>query len=367
MSFVIAAGVVMSGCADDGAEVEDPETVETAADVDPGASNDDRTPLDGASFSRKGLVAEGRPVITDLAVFAGRLYATANTDPLHASGAGVRSTEDGETFEDVLDDPASQGFLRLRVIDGTLYMPEGDPEGYDPGHVWTKVDGEDPVRTAVARAVHTFDVARFGDDLLCANGMIGGSGSLCSTHDGGETGWREVESTPYKRLKFMAVQGDRLFVSKRTVQTPIDYLRWDGDVDDHDGQPVDAVPGEANTWRWYVTSEGRLYWSFIADEGHEVRYTDDGETWVEVEDLAGRLTADFAELDGDLYALTEEGLFGSDDGEHFRLVAPAPTALTFGPVYRSGGYNAEATASMTVFEGRLWCGSSTDGHLYVVD
>jgi len=99
----------------------------------------------------------------------------------------------------------------------------------------------------------------------------------------------------------------------------------------------------------------------------EVHYTEDGEIWTEVADLAGQVVSGFAELDGQLYALTHLGLARSGDGESFELVAAAPDDTVFSLVEVEGGYNADATAAITVYGDRLWFGSSNDGHLYVVE
>jgi hypothetical protein len=319
------------------------------------------------SFVRAGSPEGGYRVITDLVVFLDRLYLTTSVSPLGDWGARVFWTPDGSTFTRVLDDSTSQGYLRMRVFDDFLYVPDGDPNGYDPSYVYISSDGDAFVRSTVIGSVHTFDVIKYMDDLLASNGMMSGAGSLCRTPDNGASPWTEVESTSFSRLKFMAIVNGRLLVGKRVIGSPADYVLWNGDVDSTSGVGTDAVPGEANTWRWYTTSRGRLFWSLGASSTLMVMYTDDGETWTQVHDLNGEFVSDLAELDGNLYALGHSGLWGSTDHSTFVLVGAAPGSDTFGPLAVSGGYSAEATASMETFQGSLWAGSSNDGWLYRIE
>jgi hypothetical protein len=322
--------------------------------------------LSDVSFVQLGRPTGGHPVITDLEVFASRLYLTTSINPLGEFGANVHHTTDGATFTQVINDPTSQGFLRLRVIDDVLYIPDGDPNGYDPSYVHVSTNGDDFLVSSIIGSVHTFDVILFMGDLLTSNGMMSGSGSLCRSTDPTTTPWTEVESTPYSRLKYMGQVNGRLFTGKRSIGSPADLVTWAGDVDSNDGTGVDLVTGEAITWRFHSTSSGRLFWSNATTTSHTM-FTDDGETWVTVWDLEGEFVSDFSELDGNLYALSSSGLWGSTDHSSFVFIAAAPSTATFGPIPVAGGYNAEAGASMASYDSHLYCGSSSDGHLYRIE
>jgi hypothetical protein len=355
-----------SGPPDTSSDTE-PDTIpDTEPDTTPDTTPDvpeDAPLLSGVSFVEKG--SPGHPVITDLEVFRDRLYVTTSVNPLGDFGASVFHTTDGATFTRVLDDPSSQGYLRIRAIDDRLYVPDGDPNGYDPSYVYISSNGDDFTRSTVTGSVHTFDVIRYNGDYLTSNGMMSGAGSLCRSPDAGLSPWTEVVSTSFSRLKYMAQAHGRLFAAKRAVGSTADYVTWTSDISAP--TPVDAVSGEAITWRWYATSSGRLFWSLAAGSTLSVMYTDDGETWIQVPTLSGEFVSDFAELDGNLYVLASSGLLGSTDETHFTPIAPSPSPETFGPVAVPGGYNAEACASMTLYGDHLWAGSSNNGHLYRVE
>jgi hypothetical protein len=382
MRLLILALMILTACSDPGGsrdttvEAEPDTTLDTLDDSLPDLADEDIRDveedtgpgplLSGVSFVQLGRPPAGHPVITDLEVFAGRIYLTTSINPLGEFGANVFHTTDGSTFTQVINDPTSQGFLRLRVIDDVLYIPDGDPNGYDPSYVHISTNGDDFLVSSIIGSVHTFDVILYMDDLLTSNGMMSGSGSLCRSTDPTSTPWTEVEATPYSRLKYMGQVNGRLFTGKRSIGSPADLVTWSGDVDTTDGTGVDLTPGEAITWRFHSTPSGRLFWSHATSTSHTM-YTDDGETWTTVWDLEGEFISDFTELDGNLYALSNTGLWGSADHSTFIYIAAAPSSTTFGPIEVPGGYNAEAGASMTTYESSIYCGSSSDGHLYRVE
>lgn len=356
--FVVAALAGLTACA--------PSIDDTADTSELGCTMPGDCPLLAPTQVVKiGEPSDGYDVITDLTVFRDRLFVTSSVNPLGEFGAAVQATADGERFDTVIDDPTSQGFLRLRVIGDALYAPDGDPDGYDPSWVYRSSDGATFERAAVTGSVHTFDVAEYEGELLASNGMISGQGSLCRSEDGTGT-WSEVASTPYSRLKQMVVFDGRLFVAKRVVRGPVDYVVWDGKVSENNGLAVDAVAGEAVTWRWHATSYGRLFWAGGTDRVWTYT-TVDGETWNEVTTLEGEFVSDFAELDGNLYALGHRGIYASSDGETFERILAFEDTERFGPVSSGTGINVEATASMEAWNGALWLGSSQDGGLYRVE
>ncbi|MGI9431628.1 MAG: hypothetical protein ACR2PQ_05410 [Myxococcota bacterium] len=321
--------------------------------------------LRDVSFSRLEQPLGSPATVSDLVSHAGRLYGVANRQPLAGERALLFSTGDGLQFERLISEDASEGLLRIRPIADRLWIPDGDPAGRSSGRVFELSEDGTLREERLQAALHTYDVVQHAGDLLASNGMRGGHGALLKRD--ATKGWSEVATSPSRRLKWLVSHRGVLFASKRPHGSDADYVRWRGSRARGAGEPVDAVPGEAVTFRWHVSQRGRLFWSLLSRAGFEVRVRDDGEHWEEVPELGGLFVSAFAELDGALYALTDAGLYGSLDHERFEPVAAAPGPATFGPVRISATQaNSDATASMTAHAGSLWCGSSTDGHLYRV-
>lgn len=318
-------------------------------------------------FVRVGTPSSQQHVIPDLEVFRGRLYLTTAANPLMHRGASLWSTQDGNTFARLIDQPMSEGFLRVRALGGALFVPEADPPGYEGGRVWISRDGEQFTPTTVPAVVHTYDVANFAGHLLSSNGAADGSGGLFRWSPNEET-WSRIAEAGSRRLQYMVEYRGRLYVSKTLSGAPTDFLVWSDDLATLPQVSKDVVPGEAHTWRWYVSGRNCLFWShWSAEGGHEVRYTDDGESWALVPELSGQFASDFAELDGHLYVLAASGLWGSRDHTHFEQLIQSTGPFPFAPVVEGDRMNVEAMASMTSYRDALWCGSSRDGSLYRVE
>jgi len=316
------------------------------------------------SFVRMGRPSDAHHVVPHLEVFRDRLYLTTSASPLQEPGTALWSTADGTSFALHLEEPGGEGFVRMRAVDGALYAPEADPPGIGPGRVWVSRDGEGFTPEPIPDAVHTYDVARFDGALLSSNGTSDGKGALYRRS--AEGAWSEAATAPARRLQFMAVFRRKLFVSKDLADGPTDYFLW---KDGLAGGPsaVDALPGEQHTFRWYASSRGRLFWSHWSKSGgHQVHVSDDGASWSPVPELADQFASGFAELDGALYAITANGLWGSRDHRRFELLVPSEGRFPFGPSVRDGHMNVEAMASLVSWRGALWCGSSRDGSLYRV-
>lgn len=321
--------------------------------------------LAGVRFVEMSRPQKALPVIGDLAVFRGRLYLATGANPLAALGARVVSTEDGASYRVDLDRPFSQGFLRLRVVRGALRVPDADPEGIAPSWLYASEDGASFVATELARAVHSYDVIEYRGMLLTSNGLEGGKGALLRAPDAGDGPWQVAAVADVKRMRFMVEHGGELLVAKARFGSPADYLRFAGAP----GEPreVDAIPGEANTMRWYVSERGRLFWSLYADGRFQLLWSDGGDRWQPATGLTG-LVSGLAELDGNLYALAPGGLYGSRDQVHFELVAATPGPHVFAPVpLRDEVINADACASLATYAGRLWAGASSGGMLFRVE
>jgi len=324
--------------------------------------------LAGVRFVEMTRPPKALPVIADLAVFRDRLYLATSVNPLGAFGTRVLSTTDGASYRVDLNRPYSQGLLRLRVLRGALYVPDADPQGLVPGRIYSSADGETFAEAVLEGAVHTYDVIEHRGALLASNGMEDGRGALLREPKSPAAPWQLVANVDVARMKFMVEHHGELLVAKGRGGSPVDYLRFAGDPAAAPPRAVDAIPGEASTFRWYVTERGRLFWSLHDEAGFRLLWSDGGDRWQPVAELSGKLVSGLAELDGNLYALTPRGLFGSRDHESFELVAPPPGPDVFAPiVVADDTVNADACASLARFDGHLWAGASRGGRLFRIE
>lgn len=315
-----------------------------------------------ASFEEVAQPRPGYGVVSELAVYQDRLFAVLNAGPLGTPGVAIFESGDGHHWVSTLEIPDSEGILRLRVARGRLFAPEADPPGQQRGRIW-QIGTEAPRAVPIAGVAHTYDLVEFEGLLVTAGGGSDFRGVLHRSDDG--IRWTRAASVPAQRLRLLVSFAKRIFVSKTRGQARSDYLTW------RPGEaplPVDAVPGEAHTWCWYVTSGGQLLWSHSTrGERGQVRSTGDGEQWERVAGLGGQVVWDFAELEGVIFALAERGLFASSGGAPFRRVAAPPTADTFAPVPEGDAASSESSASLVAWRGRLFAGALREGRIYRID
>lgn len=321
--------------------------------------------LGPVAFAAIAQPAPELPVLADLEVFAGRLFVAASRNPVHEPGAAVLSSTNGTSFERVLDVPDSEGFIRVRTIGGRLLVPDLDPPGTAPGRVWISEAGDDFRPTRVLGAVHAYDVIEWGGDVLLSGALAGGRTAALFRYDGDV--WRAVAQTPHIRAKLMVRFGSDILISKWRVGRPVDLLRVSDGVGSPRPVPGDVVPGEAITFRWFVSSRGLLLWSWHDGQSLRCSWSADGTSFTPVPGLDGEFVSDFAEIEGNLYALTGSGLFGSQDHRRFVKLADAPEGSPFDPVPAGESSNADATASLAVFRGALHAGASRNGTLYRIE
>ncbi len=328
----------------------------------PACAEEGGPPLRPLRFVAAAKAPPGHAVVSDMVSFRDRLYLATSANPLQADGARLLSTEDGSSYRTPVDDPHSQGFLRVRVVQGRLFAPDGDPQGLAPGRIWTTEDGVSFRALPVADALHSFDVTHHQDRLLASSGMLGNEAALSELAGGA---WTERASLALTRVTFLVQHRGSLLGAVSESGPAADYVRWTGDVGSRAPRSHDVRPGAANTFRWFASSRGRLFWSVWDAQGLHLLLSDDGEHWTPVPGMERLFVSDLAELDGALYALTSRGLYGSRDHEHFELVAPPPEPEAFRIVRVPGGRaNGNATGSLAVHRGRLWAGSSRGGRLY---
>lgn len=323
-----------------------------------------------ASFVEVGAPAGGYPSITDIVTFNGKMYLATSSNPLGAFGTNVFYTTDGVNYTNVLDDPSSQGYLRIGVIDSKLWIPDGDPNGLDPSFVYISSTGLPGsfTQTQIIGAVHSFEVVKYNNQMYVSNGMNSGVGGLCK-YDGSNT-WNQVYSSSNSvRMKYMATINGKLIVANRNSAGDIDGFVWSGDPQTNSPVLINPLPGATNTFRMFVSSTGKLFWSISAGSTKGVLMTTDGVNWQAASTLDGIIVSDFAELNGKLYALATNGLWESSDYFTFTNIAapPATDPNAFIPAVAGPGVNPDAPASMEPYNGYLWCGSSRNGKVYQVD
>ena len=323
------------------------------------------------SFVEMSKPSGGYNCIVDMDVFSGRLYLSTADDPLGNWGAKVFYTTDALSYTQALSDASSQGYLRMGVFDNQLWIPDGDPNGMDPGYVYISSTGNSGSfnKTTVVGAVHTFDVIKYNSKAYVANGMATSMGGMCEFN--GSNQWSSVNQPSGSfRLKYMSEINGKLFVANANPNSDIDYYLWSGSVSSAP-QAMNKVTGAGSTYQIYTSSQGKMFWTVVYSSAIHVLQSTDGITWTPSATLDGKFVSDFAELNGKLYALEwKGGLWESSDHNTFTAIAPPPVNApdAFGPMpVTGGGYNADARASMAAYNGALYCGSSTNGKVYKVD
>lgn len=358
--------------------------------------------------------------VCDFAVRGSSLFMAHATRPLGLDGASVTRYEPGAKREFALafdwnrtGEPSKgggggQGFLRLRNIDGRLYVPDADPpylglgmakpiEGYVfvsdasgafaparmPGHTPPRAVTADKAGTAVLPgALHGFDIIKYrGKIYASTSAMIPPNGSAPSspgtllTPVDASAPWRVAftyAGAPGEasvRLGYMTRFRDRLFVAVSPIEgiDRHDYVviappRSRNDLEQADATPVKATPtGRAHTLRWY-TDRGKLYWLSIDGAGAFLRVSQDGESFslLELPSDAG-LPAAVLRAGEHLLVLAEFGLYelGSTG---FVLRARAPSEQDLFAV--DDGYCAPP---MAVFQGSLYVGDQKKGALWKLE
>ena len=323
-----------------------------------------------ANFVEVGSPAGGYPSITDMVTFNGKLYLSTSKNPLADFGTNVFSTSDGISYTKVLEDNTSQGYLRMGVFDNKLWIPDGDPNGLDPSYVYISSTGAPNsfTQTQITGSVHSFEVIKYNNQFYVSNGMGSGQGGLCKFDGSGQ--WTLVYADNNSvRMKYMAVFNGKLFVANRNSAGDVDYFVWSGDPQTTSPVQANVLSGATNTFRWFASSQGKLFWSVGTSSAIGVMVTQDGVNWQAVSALNGKLVSDFAEFNGKLYALAMDGLWESTDYFTFQKIASPPAADTeaFVPSVVGAGVNPDAPASMEAYNGSLWCGSSRNGKIYKVD
>jgi hypothetical protein len=361
--------------------------------------------------------------ICDLAPFGDSLYAAHAHAPLARDGATIiRYTPGGPSPFTVAFDwnrpgqtrrgvGAGRGFVRIRTIDGRLYVPDADPPGAGFGYSFPRAESyvfvsdaqgrfaparsprfqppAAPTATSAGamvlpRAHHVFDVIRFRGHLYASTGAVppgqdrGATASpgalfLADTTDGA---WRYLIDYPNPRrpgtwrFGYMTRFRERIYLGleQSVGRGAADYL-WAlppagaASITGVDLHPERVTPsGGALTLRWYA-DHGRLYWIAYdrAQNVSTLRVTEDGDHWSQVTfPPDGGHPTDVTRFRDGLVVLTTRGLWRIDGSVPTRLAVvprdPAGEPFELGDPY--------CAAPLAVYRNALYAGGQRDGGLY---
>lgn len=309
-----------------------------------------------------GALPNGMLVLSDMAEFDGKLYIAAAIAPLASPfGAGIYYYN-GTSIQTAMYDSGSQGFLRAKVIDGKLYIPDGDPNGLDPGKVYIFSAGSTtPLSTNVTGAVHNFDVVKFNNQLYVSGSNSSGQSSLNRFNSATST-WDSVSTGSFGRLKYMAVLDNKIWSSKQ-VQSGLDGVWIDGAMT-QSGFLASASGG--NMFPCMEQIDGKIYTVLWGSSGVSNFIINPGSTTTTITGITGLMWDVVKHSDGNYYAVVTDGtndkIYGSTDGVAFtQLYSQA------GQKFAQPPSNADGRPSIASYNGKLYVGSSTNGRLYRLD
>jgi hypothetical protein len=389
--------------------------------------NDDVEPEGEGPFPAKGHFEKvGRAPISlrqicDLTPLGDALYAAHALSPLGADGATLsryRPSDTKRPFAVAFDwnrpgEPskgggAGQGFLRIRAIDGRLYVPDADPpyNGFGladwgtEGYVFvsnsegkfasaTRPHYRPPGRPSIEgragasilpRAYHVFDVIRFRGQLIASTGSVppkerawyGPSPGALHVANADLSRFEYAVAYPLPdpggvwRLTYMVRFRDRLYAGIQDYdgRSPHDFIMVSPPAGTRQLAQEHLAPvrvtdgGGAQTVRWYA-DQYRLYWIAWGHDGVHLRFTDDGEGWnrIEVPADAGAPT-DLLRFRGALVLLTERGLFRINGAQ----VEPLARITDKKSPFELRDFLC--AAPLAVFQNELYAGGQRDGSLY---
>lgn len=248
------------------------------------------------------------------------------------------------------------------MIDNKLYIPDGDPNGLDPGKVYIFSPGSStPLATNVTGAVHNFDVVKFNNQLYVSGSNSSGQSSLNRFNTATNT-WDSVSTGNFGRLKYMGVLDNKIWTSKQ-VQAGLDGV-WIDSAMTQTGFVASASGG--NLLPCMEEIDGKIYTVLWGSAGVSNFIINPGSTTTTITGISGLMWDVVKHSDGNYYAVATDGtndkIYGSTDGVAFtQLYSVAGTK------FAQPASNADGRPSIASFNGKLYVGSSTNGHLYRLD
>lgn len=314
------------------------------------------------TLTQVGQVPNGMLVLSDMVEFDGKLYIAAAQVPLGSPfGAGIYYYN-GSSIQTARYDSASQGYLRTKVYNNKLYVPDGDPNGLDPGYVYIFSPGSTvPQQTAVTGAVHNFDVTEFGGQLYVSGSNSSGQSTL-HRFNASTSVWDQVSTGAYGRLKYLATFDNQIWASKQ-VQAGVDGV-WIGSNMTQQG--FNASTNGGNLIPCLEQIDNRLYMVLWGSSGLTNLIVNPGLTTTAITGVTGIMWDIIKHTDGNYYMVSWDGtndkIYGSTDGVAFTQLYSAA-----GSIFGQPGSNADGRPSIASFNGKVYVGSSTNGRVYRLD
>ncbi len=375
-------------------------------------------------FTRVGRAPHSLRRICAITPFHDAVYLAEANAPLGSDGAIIARyrADQARPFDIAFDwnrpgQPSAgggggQGFVRIRTIDGRLWVPDADPPYAGFGYVYGGTEGyvfvsdadgrfapargehlrppSAPTRegragaAVIPRAYHVLDVIRFRGAIYTSTGSVppgerpwfGASPGALHVLDAHYARLTFQADYPYPyrpgvwRLTFMTRFRGRLYAGIQDYdgREPNDFVVIDPPAaralvtrDDIRGVRI-TTHGATHTLRWF-TDAGRLYWLGLERDGSvPLRVTDDGDHWrtIALPPEHGR-PLDMRRFHGALVVLTERALLRIDTPAIEVLAtvteARSPFALT----------DVFCAAPLGVYRDALFVGGQRDGALYRLD
>lgn len=309
-----------------------------------------------------GQLPNGMLVLSDMVEFDGKLYIAAAQAPLASPiGAGIYYFN-GSSIQTARYDSGSQGYLRTKIYNNKLYVPDGDPNGLAPGYVYEFSPGSTvPLQTSVTGAVHNFDVVQFGGQLYVSGSNNSGQSTL-HRYNTSTSVWDQVSTGSYSRLKYMGVLDNKIWSSK-TTQSGVDGV-WIESNMVQSGFVASTSGG--NLIPCIEEIDSKLYMVLWGQAGVFNFIVNPGSTTTAITGVSGIMWDVIKHTDGNYYMVAWDGtndrIYGSTDGVAFTQLYSAA-----GSKFGQPGSNADGRPSIASYNGKVYAGSSTNGRLYRLD
>jgi hypothetical protein len=210
--------------------------------------------------------------------------------------------------------------------------------------------------------VHNFDVVQYNGQLYVSGSNQSGQSTLNRWNSATNT-WDAASAGNYTRLKYLGVLDNKIWSSKTTA-AGTDGV-WVDTAMTQQGFLASSSGG--NLFSCIEEIDSKLYMSMWGSAvGVQNFIVSTGSTVTAVAGITGLMWYVIKHSDNNYYAFAWDGtndmVYGSTDGVNFtQLYGAAGTKFAQPPS------NADGRPSIASFNGKLYVGSSTNGHLYRLD